>query len=99
MAKSGSGLELGQRIQYVAELHRTQRDRDGGQEKSWERLPFTREGEGVVVGLRRLQNGYTLWGGYDESTSWHQTESVPAVLVAVSLYEKPILVHIEDVRA
>lgn len=88
-------MVLGQRVRFGNVLHRRKSGEGGVYEKSWERLPGS-GGEGVVVGLRRLQNGYANWGDYE--TTWHQTESVPAVLVAVSLHRKPILVHREDVR-
>lgn len=74
--------------------------------REWVRRPRETPAEGVIVGVRHLQNGRivveTESDGYFSvatHTSWRCDEIVPAFLVATDLYVVPVLVSIEDVEA
>lgn len=53
--------------------------------------------EGVVVGVRSLQNGEIVQN-YDEQSTWRMDGIVPAVLVSHHLRLNPVLVSPEDVE-
>lgn len=98
---------LGQRVAFKDTLRRvTQHKRTPTSvlyRRSWERygsgVDAPQPGEGILVGLRRLQNGVLIPGDYDTSAYLRIEETFTAALVAVHLRRKPVFVRLEDMEA
>lgn len=101
-------LELGQRVRYAATLRRaveyaplqrgqwTKRRRKVWKRGDWRGEPDP--GEGIVVGLRRLSDGYADWISEEEGYGFSPTETHQAVLIAYSTRRRPVLALLEDVE-
>jgi len=81
---------LGQPITFTSVL---KRDTSDYPRKTWRAVPQT--GQGVIVGLRSLQNGYTQ-NDIEEGRSWVLKTITPAFLVAVHLRKSPIYVPLGE---
>ena len=102
-------LQLGQRVRYTSRLGRftdleaVPKSPDKQWVKRWRPLPDS-DGEGIVVGLRTLQEGWTdSWTEGDELGSytirqWMRLGTVKVALVAHNLRDKPAYVAIGDVE-
>lgn len=96
-------FRLGERVAYTEHLRRraAQPGEFDGPDKIWSnnhgphRWPG---GEGVIVGKRTLSNGNTHYG-YDEGTTYLQTEHFTAYLIAYDLHRKPVHVLPEHITA
>lgn len=102
-------FRLGQRVATHGVLQRTgkgpvqsQHGHATGDRREWVRPRMlgmrVTPREGVIVGRRTLQNGWTEWGGYEEPSIWHQESTVPAYLVAYDLHTKAVPVHADDIE-
>lgn len=97
-------IALGQRVRFTRALWRTTGGDGpvrGSIRKQWEPSPDWAEHgpkEGVVVGTRTLQNGYVLWGSYEDPSTWHVESTVPSVLVSTHLRANPVHVHPDDIE-
>lgn len=92
-------ITLGTKVRFTVSLDRKNTHND----RVWVKgasagLPVM---EGIVVGLRTLQNGKMEYEGDPEGNFYGapyfvQTSSFRAALVATHLYRKPVLVALED---
>lgn len=93
-------VELGQRVAFDHELRRFKSaPHTSGPfafDRTWDRRKVPTI-TGFVVGVRTLQNGTTIFYG-DEPPVWRRSGSVPAIVVAVNLFRKPVFVHPDDIR-
>lgn len=92
-------FELGQKVRYT---HRLLRQGDAPYHKSWLPIPtFTKEPlEGIIVGLRTLQNGISQYDWTAEQQLFTPDSYVTAYMVVSDLRRKPVFVlpeHIEEV--
>lgn len=97
-------LELGQRVRFTSRMIRvvgTVSNKWVLEHKGrvWTDSPLNKPMEGVVVGFRYVRDGFTEYGGYDESNYFVSTRAVPAYLIATNLYQTPWKVNPEDVEA
>lgn len=102
-------LELGQRVRYAATLRRaveyaplqfgqwTNRRRKVWKRGDWRGEPDP--GEGIVVGLRTLADGFSDWESEEVGYVFTPTDRHSAVLIAYDLRRKPVLALLEDVEA
>ena len=63
--------------------------------KFWKKIPCDKK-EGIIIGLRTLSNGETYYDS-EEGYTYGRTETVFAVLVAISLRYSIIKVPLEDI--
>lgn len=69
-----------------------------GVRKEWAIKPHQSEWrEGVVVGVRHVQNGIRRYIGEDGYT-WEPDDYLKVYLIAFDLHRKPVHVRLEDVR-
>lgn len=92
-----SQFHLGQRVRYRRVLHRVN-GLDG--ERKWESYEWSdklnhpeHNGEGVVVGMRNLSNGWRHW----EDASYASRERFEAVMISHGMRRKPVFVLPEHV--
>lgn len=90
-----SDLKLSQRVVFSAKLKRKWYKMGIQDIKSWTpaRCDYT---DGVVIGIRTLSDGNVDYGGSEDGTQYRPTRHFKAVLVAYSLYRKPVLVLPQD---
>jgi hypothetical protein len=106
---NGQQIDLGTRVRFEAVLARRSsypsRDYETGRRaewtKTWERVGlggFSVVKEGIVVGVRTLQNGVNEGGGWDEPIYFRPTERFRAVLISTDLRSRPVFARFEDVE-
>lgn len=97
-------LALGTRVRYSNALQRVVTSIEGAWDsdrKDWRPCPHPIDhpeirGEGIVVGIRTLQNGTRHW---NEDAMWFRTdERITAVMVAHRLRCKPVFVLLEHLE-
>lgn len=95
-----SDLQLGERVSFACTLQRQRGEWDGktrSERKLW--APVGHETrDGIIVGVRTLSNGRTIWNGHDAQSEWRADEHFTALLVAFDLHRRPVFVRPEHVQ-
>lgn len=91
-------LSFETRVEYDKVLIRKwARDKNNKLYKAWKTYPIAKTRTGIVVGIRRLTNGYSDYIE-DVGNTYQQAESLTAYLVAWNMHRKIDLVLPEDIR-
>lgn len=108
-----SPAALGDRVTFTRKLTRVtrevDRDRDGfttsGIYREWVVAEHPQAEQGIIVGKRKLANGFRVWESYSDdvysgdagSYVFDPAEYIDAYLVAYHLNRSPVLVRPEDI--
>lgn len=66
--------------------------------KFWSRWPLKAPVEGLYIGWRVLQDGYTRWEDEEVGTVFNRVRDLRAWLVVLDEHRAPVLVFPEDVE-